>query len=79
MRSLGTFGLLLATAFTVSGAPAALAVSQTFPELERVLQQRYELCSQVDGIALPTGYAVGPTRIFTSSGGDSARSASPAD
>lgn len=47
-----------------SNAPAALAVSSSFPELERVLALRYQPCAQAGALKLPTGYAIGATRVF---------------
>jgi hypothetical protein len=45
-------------------APASVAVSSKFPELERALQRNYERCDRSRPIRLATGYELGPTTIY---------------
>ena len=53
----GTRALL--AALEGKNAPAALAVGASFPELERVLERRYERCAVVLSPRLATGYQPG--------------------
>lgn len=45
-------------------APAALAVSASFEELDARLRERYLLCEEVSAWPMPTGYSPGPTRVY---------------
>jgi hypothetical protein len=45
-------------------APASIAVSSTFPDLDRVLQRRYERCDRRPALRLATGYELGPTTVY---------------
>jgi 4-amino-4-deoxy-L-arabinose transferase-like glycosyltransferase len=45
-------------------APASVAVSSTFPELDRALQRNYERCDRSRALRLATGYELGPTTIY---------------
>jgi hypothetical protein len=53
----------LVTALERSDAPPSIAVSSTFPELTRVLAERYEPCESLPALQLPTGFEVGPTTV----------------
>lgn len=53
----------LVTALERSDAPPSIAVSSTFPELTRVLAERYEVCEKLPALQLPTGFEVGPTTV----------------
>ena len=57
LGALGTRALL--DALQAPGAPAALAVGEHFPELDRVLAQRYQPCATLPAPRLATGYQPG--------------------
>jgi hypothetical protein len=45
-------------------APAAIAVSASFGELDAGLRARYRLCEEVPAWPMPTGYSPGATRVY---------------
>ena len=45
-------------------APLSLALSASFPALQAALAEHYEPCAELPALALPTGYAIGPTRVY---------------
>lgn len=45
-------------------APPSLAVSVTFPQLRAAIGQHYALCAELPPMRMPTGYAVGATRVY---------------
>jgi 4-amino-4-deoxy-L-arabinose transferase-like glycosyltransferase len=51
-------------ALRAADAPEAIALSTTFPELQRLLDQHYVLCSKLAPLRLPTGYALGVTSVY---------------
>lgn len=55
----------LVAALEAKSAPASIAVSSTFPELTQTLQRNYQVCERLPPLRLPTGYALGPTTIYT--------------
>jgi 4-amino-4-deoxy-L-arabinose transferase-like glycosyltransferase len=64
-RTLGAVGTAaLVRALSAPGAPASFAISASFPELQTALAQHYELCADLPALELPTGYALGPTRVY---------------
>lgn len=54
----------LIAALSRADAPQSVAVSVSFPELDRVLAQRYTPCAQLPALRLATGYALAPTRVY---------------
>jgi hypothetical protein len=46
------------------GAPRALAISASFPELMRTLSEHYTLCARSPELHMPTGYAIPETFIY---------------
>jgi hypothetical protein len=46
-------------------APSALAISVSFPALMQRLAERYTLCTRLPALRLPTGYALGPTYVYS--------------
>jgi hypothetical protein len=59
-RELGRAGTeALLDALRSPDAPAAIAVGERFPALERVLAERYRLCAELPAPALATGYVPG--------------------
>jgi 4-amino-4-deoxy-L-arabinose transferase-like glycosyltransferase len=54
----------LVSALAAPDAPPSLAISASFPALQTALVQHYEFCANLPALALPTGYALDPTRVY---------------
>jgi hypothetical protein len=48
-----------------SAAPASLAASATFPELQQALAAHYDVCASVPRFPMTTGYQPGATIVYT--------------
>jgi hypothetical protein len=55
----------LVSALSASDAPPSIAVSASFPELQAALDRHYAPCAELPALRLPTGYPLGPTRVYT--------------
>jgi hypothetical protein len=49
----------------ISAGPKAIAISSSFPELLQALAQHYALCARTPELALPTGYKIPATYIYS--------------
>jgi 4-amino-4-deoxy-L-arabinose transferase-like glycosyltransferase len=54
----------IVTALHASDAPKAIAVSVSWPPLQAALARDYALCATLPGMHMPSGYAIGVTRVY---------------